>query len=341
MSEENRGRKKIELTPEELKGALKANRFLKDAASSLGVSYPTFLREKQRLGFDVIPQEETDRIPAFESIDWNEKHFVDEMEKIDNGSPKTIGYNDFEYTFDESIILKYIADLHIGGETTEHKKIATDIKDIKEHSNIKLILGGDLIDNFSKYSVGGGIHQQEIPVTRQKEIAEWICKYLGKDKVLGVLQGCHEEWSYRGDGFDFGKYLSNKIGTVYLGKRALLTLNVGENSYKVYCDHNSRWWSSFNICHGLKQTCRMNIDFDLGFGAHRHVPNAENSLIRGKMVKTCRVSSYKRPDRFIEKIKTPDAPILSQCYVMLAEKIEPKYLGIVYFEDLQHAVRFL
>ena len=87
--------------------------------------------------------------------------------------------------------------------------------------------------------------------------------------------------------------------------------------------------------------CRKYIDFDLGFGAHRHVANAENSLIRGKMVKTCKCSPYKKPDRFISKIKTPESPILSQCYVLLAEKIEPYWLGIVYFEDVRHAIRFL
>jgi hypothetical protein len=341
MSRDSRGRKKIRLTKEELMGAMKTHRFLKDAARELDVSYPTFLREKQRHGLDVVPEEETERNPHFERIEWDEDEFIEEMAKIDNSNPKTIGYNEFTYKFDESIILWYIADLHIGGETTEHKKIAEDIKKAKEYSNVKIILGGDLIDNFSKYSVGGGIYQQEISVTKQKEIAEWITKYLGKDKVLGVIQGCHEEWSYMNDGFDFAKYLSNKIGSVYLGKRALLTLNVGVNKYKVYCDHNSRWWSSFNICHGLKQTCRMNADFDLGFGAHRHVPNSENTLIRGKMVKTCKASSYKKPDRYIEKIKTPEAPILSQCYVMLAEPIKPYWLGIVYFEDIEHALRFL
>jgi len=341
MSGSKKGRRKIELTAEELIGAMKANRFLKDAARDLGVSYPVFLREKQRLGLDAKPKELTKRIKHFEKIEWTDEDFIQEMEKIDDGLPKTIGYNTFKYKFDESIILIYLADFHIGAETTEHKKIAETIKKCKEYSNVKVIFGGDLIDNFNTYSVGGGIHQQRIPVTRQKEIAEWICSYLGKDKVLGVLSGCHEEWSFTSDGFDFSKYLANKIGTVYLGKRAVLELEIGENIYKVYCDHNSRWWSSENICHGLKKTCRQHIDFDLGFGAHRHVPNAENTFIRGKMVKTCKVSSFKRPDRYIERIKTPEAPILTQCYVLLAEKIEPTWLGIVYFESLEHALRFL
>jgi len=71
------------------------------------------------------------------------------------------------------------------------------------------------------------------------------------------------------------------------------------------------------------------------------MPNAENTFIRGKMVKTCKVSPYKLPDRFIDKIKTPAVPILTQCYVLLAEKIVPYWLGMVYFESLEHALRFL
>lgn len=340
------GRKTIELTVEEITDAVKVVKHKygyvreKWIAEELEVSYPTYLREKQRLGLDPKNLELTPRNKSFEQADWTEEEFMDEMVNIDERTTKTVGYNYFKFKFEESIILKPIGDLHIGASTTIHAEIAKIVKFVHDHPNIKVILVGDYIDNFGKFGPGGGIYEQAVSITKQKELAEWIAKYL-KGKILGVIQGCHEEFSYRADGFDFGKYLANKANARYLGKRAVLDLEVGENTYTIYVDHNSRWWSNDNVCHGLKKTCRQHINFDLGIGAHRHVPNAENSLIRGKMVKTCRVSSYKKPDRFIEKIKTPYAPILSQCYVLLAEKIEPKYLGIVYFEDIKHAIRFL
>lgn len=340
------GRKKIELTVEQFSDAVKVvkhkygyirNKFV---AEELGVSYPTFLSEKQRLGLDPKAMEGTPRNKFFEQTDWTEEEFMGEMFDIDKKTAKTIGYNYFKFKFPESIILFPIGDLHIGADTTMHGEIAKIVKFCHDRPNIKLVWVGDYIDNFGKYSVGGGQHEQAISITKQKELAEWIAKYLG-DKILAVIQGCHEEFSYRGDGFDFGKYLANKADARYLGKQAILDFEVGENTYKVLVDHNERWSSTMNMCHGLKQTARFFKDFDLGIGAHRHVPNAENTLIRDKMVKTCKVSSYKKPDRFIEKIKIPEAPILTQCYVLLAEKIEPKWLGIVYFEDVRHALRFL
>ena len=340
------GRRTISLTEKEIKDAtIKVKALhgyirLKFVAEECGVSYPTFLREKQRLGLDPKTMELTPRSKYFEKTEWTENEFFKELTDIDERTAKTIGYNYFKFKFDESIILKPIGDLHIGADTTIHTEIGKIIKYCHDHSNVKLIWVGDYIDNFGKFGPGGGIHQQAISISKQKEMAEWIARYL-KGKILGVIQGCHEEFSYRSDGFDFGKYLANKADARYLGKQAIIELEVGENTYKGLIDHNERWSSTLNMCHGLKQTCRFFQDFDFGIGAHRHVPNAENTLIRGKMVKTIKVSSYKKPDRFIEKIKIPDAPILSQCFVFLAEKTVPHWKGVVYFEYIDHAVRFL
>ena len=340
------GRKKIELTVEDFTDAVKKvklkygyirNKFV---AEELGISDPTYIREKQRLGLDPKNMELTPRITYFEKTEWNEKDFIKEMKSIDERTAKTIGYNYFKFKFDESIILLPLGDLHIGADTTMHTEIADIVKFVHDRSNIKVFLVGDYIDNFGKFGPGGGIHQQAINISKQKELAEWIAIYL-KGKILGVIQGCHEEFSYRSDGFDFGKYLANISDARYLGKQAIVELEVGVNTYKGLIDHNERWSSTMNMCHGLKQTARFFKDFDFGIGAHRHVPNSENTLIRTKMVKTMKVSSYKKPDRFIEKIKIPEAPILTQCYVFLAEKIEPYWLGIVYFEDIKHALRFL
>jgi len=340
------GRRTIELTEQEIRDATaKVKRKfgyirLKFVAEELEISYPTFLREKQRLGLDPKTMELSPRIKFFEKTGWTEDEFFTELKEIDEKTAKTIGYNYFKFRFDESFILKPIGDLHIGADTTIHQEIGKIIKIGHDNPNIKFVWVGDYIDNFGKYGPGGGVHQQAISITKQKEMAEWIATYL-KGKIIAVIQGCHEEFSYTADGFDFGKYLANKADARYLGKQAIIDLEVGENTYRGLIDHNERWWSTDNVCHGLKQTCRKVHDFDFGIGAHRHVANAENTLIRDKMVKTIKVSPYKKPDRFIEKIKTPESPILSQCFVFLAEKMEPYWKGIVYFEWIEHALRFL
>ena len=340
------GRKKVELTVEGITDAVKVvkrkwNKVIqKYVAQELGVSYPTYLSEKTRLNLDPKNLELTDRNKFFEKTEWTEEEFMKELGDIDERTAKTIGYNYFKFKFDESIILKPIGDLHIGADTTIHREIGKIVKFCHDHPNVKVIWVGDYIDNFGKFGPGGGVHQQAISISKQKEMAEWIATYL-KGKILGVIQGCHEEFSYRSDGFDFGKYLANKADARYLGKQAIIELEVGENTYKGLIDHNERWSSTLNMCHGLKQTCRFFKDFDFAIGAHRHVPNAENTLIRDKMVKTIKVSAYKKPDRFIEKVKIPDAPILSQCFVFLAEKVVPYWKGIVYFEYVEHALRFL
>ncbi len=342
----SKGRPKKELTVEEIIEATKKVlerygyiQFTK-IADELDVSYPTFLREKNRLGLDPKSIELTPRIEDFENPDWSDDDFINIMSKTDKQTPKTVGYNAFKFKFDESIIILPIGDTHIGAETTEHLELAKLVKKIKETPNVKVILLGDYIDNFGKHSPGGGIHQQVMTITRQKKTTEWICEKL-KGKILGVIQGDHEEFSYSSDGFDFGKYLANKSEGVYLGLKGVLELQVGENLYTIYCDHRERWNSSDNICHGLKKTARKFVEADIYLGAHNHIPNSEWALERGEMKFFLKVSPWKRPDRFIEKVKTPESPILSQCIVLLAEKVDNIWDGIVPFISLEKALRFL
>jgi len=313
---------------------------LTEVAKETGVSYPTFLREKQRLGLDPKAIALTPLISDLEYDNLTEDEFEEYMYSLEE-MKKPESYEIFRFKFDEDIILKPIYDPHLGAPSSLYKKLWEDLKLIKNTSNVKTFLGGDYIDNFTKYSRGSAVYNQLMPPPEQKMRMEWIIKYLGKDKVLGVIQGCHDEWSKKNDDFDLGLYLANKIGVPYLGFGALLELEVGENLYKVYVSHKERYFAKANLTHGLKRHWREELDFDLGISGHRHRYDMEVFCEKGRTIKVLKCSGYKARDRFLRQEKKEKHVFRREAVVLLAEKQADPSLGIILFEDINQALRYL
>lgn len=340
------GREEINLSKEEIVEATKAVHkkygkiVQKYIAKECGVSYPIFLREKQRLKLDPKAIELTPRMEHLEKVDYTEEEFEKHMMELDDQC-KPRSYEEFEYEFDESIILAFLSDLHIGSSSTKYIRFWEYCKKIKYTANTKVFLLADLIENFGKFFRGSGIHDQLMPPPQQKNDAEWLVKYLGEDKILGIIQGSHEEFSHENDSFDFSKYLANKINVPYLGFGSLVKFKIGVNEYKVYLSHEDMYYSKFNLCHGLKRICREEKDYDLGVSAHNHTGDIEYFEVEGEPKRAMKLSGYKNPDRFLDKKRYFKKPILDMCAVLLAEPQKYKNWGIILFEDFDHAIRFL
>lgn len=335
------GRPKKTLTKDELEKAMLENENLTDAADSLSVSYPVFQRERKRHGLDVERIEVTERDPDLERKSMTPQEFLDEMEKIDNTRQKQLGYKYFKYKFPESIALTFIGDAHLGSDSTEHYAFGKHCVKAGELPNVKVFAVGDFIDNFNNFSPKGGQNQQVLPIPRQQTIMEWIVKYLGED-LLGIVGGCHDEWNYKMNQFDLAKHLAHISGSIHFGHKAVLDLEVGENIYRFVARHKTRWYSSANLCHGLKKLVRWwESDTDLIVAAHRHIPDAEWFFHNHRMSLAVSCSSWKLPDRFLEQAGIPEAPVMSQTVVLDGQKREHKWEGMHYCNTIDEALRLL
>ena len=340
------GRKNLTFTEAEFIEAVKVvkeehNKIIqKHVADALGVSYPTYLKIRVELGLDVKTVELTDRDPDLDGINLTEEDFDEYIDKIESRKKK-ISYELFEYSFDESIQLKPLGDIHLGSDTVLYKQFWEDVKYIKKTPNCKTVLLGDYIDNFTKFSPGSVVYDQLIPPAEQKIKMEWIVKYLGHDKILGIIQGCHDEWSYRNDTFELGRYLAEKIHVPYLGFGGNLHLHVGENLYRLYVSHDDRYFSKANLSHGLKRAWREEESFDLGISAHRHRADYEEFVEKAKVVKVMKISGYKDRDRFLRQKKKEKYLYVDQCLVFLAEKVSSIDKGILYFTDRNVVLMFI
>jgi len=337
MNDEKRGRKKITLTKEELEGAIKTHRFLYEAADSLGVSYPTFLGEKERHGLGSKLLNETPTDKKLELIEYNDiDDFVEAMIETDVHCVDKIGYDNVYSKVNERCIVVPWGDWHIGGSHTRHSQLGIDVKFIKEHSNIYVVMMGDYCDNFLKTGHGGGVYEQVIPVSEQKQRVEFIVRTLG-DRILGIVMGCHDKWMFDSDGFDFAQYLAKKSIGSWMGFNGVIHLKVGKQLYKIYATHKCNRWSRDNPSHGIKDILRIKAEFDIGFSGHRHVPSIEHYWTEKEEWVVCvRNSSYKTTDYFIDHKNLPKSPYCLPCILLDSEEHE-----IIAFKDIREAIKFL
>ena len=275
-----------------------------------------------------------------EFSDWNSMEDLKPFTKdIDARNPKQIGYRHAEWNFDDDILLWWFHDAHVGCKYTLHEKILEDMDLLMDTPNAYSFWGGDYCDNFTKRGHGSGMYDQIMTIQQQKNWIKTIALDTG-DRILGILQGCHDEWMYEQSEFDFSQYLGNKIKGYWLGFQGYLTLHVGEQDYTIFGKHDYPFWSSDNPAHGLRKFYRRySLDkykIDVIFGAHRHVFDIDYGFERGRLVYFVRGDSYKITDRFINKKGYPESLIRMPCVIFRSKERE-----MVAFETLQQGVKYL
>ena len=84
-----------------------------------------------------------------------------------------------------------IADVHLGSPECMEQQFISFIKMVKETPNVYLTIGGDLIDNGTRSSVGSAVFRQTMSPSQQKREMANILKDV-KDRILCFVPGNHE-----------------------------------------------------------------------------------------------------------------------------------------------------
>ena len=145
-------------------------------------------------------------------------------------------YMKFKYTGKAPLKIALLGDIHWGSNFCDKELLEKAITKLKKEKNTKIILMGDLIENASAASVGSGVYQQdESPNDQVWSIAKKL-KPLAKN-ILYSHQGNHEERSFRFTGFNIGEAISNYIGVPYFKNMAIIDVEVGKITYRIYTWH--------------------------------------------------------------------------------------------------------
>ena len=206
-------REKITLTKEQIKDAQEnGGSTYKEQAEYLGVSEDVYRRERNiaegKLYDDKIKCI-TERDPKLEiekKLDIT--HFRESCVDVYHKSKKTIGYNEiFIDLGDDDACIKLDCDWHIGNEMTNLDLWSKDIETTIKTKRLFTVLDGDYTDNLDAIKKSG-TYESILSVPEAKQKVANAVAMMG-NKILGVVQGCHDEWFFNQDSWHISQYLAD------------------------------------------------------------------------------------------------------------------------------------
>jgi len=318
-------REKIRISLEEIEEAKSKFHTYTEQAKYLGVSDDVYRRERERAEklkqFQNKVQYLTERDPKLELT--KEKSIAilkKECEEIYSRSRKTIGYNEVTFDLgDDDAGVKLDCDWHIGNEMTNLPLWAQDIETTIKIPRLFTVLDGDYTDNLDAISKG---YESIITVPEAKDKVKDAVMMMGR-KILGTVQGCHDEWFFKQDSWDISQYLADHSDGYWLGFRGILNLIIGEQKYRIYVRHKYRRHSTDNETWGMLYKFRkLKEPVDIMMGAHHHHPVISSVFERGQLVYLCQGGSYKPYDRFIEHRDIVEGTPLMPAFLLRADRHE-------------------
>lgn len=216
-------------------------------------------------------------------------------------------YEMIEHSFDDTIEIVPIFDVHIGASSFMEKEFKETIEYIKNNKNVYCVIGGDLIDNAVLVGKNLGIFDNTLSPMQQIEKAIELLKPI-KNKILSICSGNHEFRSEKIAGINPLLIISSELGLqdVYRNALNIIKIKLGKReehqraTYVVLVHHGSGTDSS-----ALKKDYSYISTFD---GADvivtghvhkgkfeqnlRHVIDTHNNKLVNKVITTIIANSY-------------------------------------------------
>jgi hypothetical protein len=195
-----------------------------------------------------------------------------------------------------------IGDLHIGSNGVDYEQLQYDIKEISKADGVSVLLNGDIIDNMTTNASPTGASFEELITPKlQKQIAEDIIESLF-GKIVAVIQGQHDNWSYLCDNFLVGEYLAKLAKSAYMGFGGFLNIQFGSVRYRMFARHSYRFESELNPSNSLRRAHQILGSYDLGVLGDKHIYNTELTNIANQRVVMIRTGTYKQYDEYARRL---------------------------------------
>jgi hypothetical protein len=234
------------------------------------------------------------------------------------------------------IAIAFLADIHIGAISTDHEALERVLNLIGNVDGFYIISCGDTIDNYLPSFHAAGSFEAIIAPELQKRFVEWLYTKI-VEKIIAIVQGCHDEASHLTDDFDWTKYLSEKFQCPNLGFGGFINLKLGEQKYRIGAWHRIRRFNSYkNLTHIVKRCLEVFGDFDVGCVAHNHISAIEVEDTTAKTRVYIRPGSFKEADRWARQMGYASTPARVPIVILY-----PDQKKMVPFQDFEEAIRYL
>jgi hypothetical protein len=179
------------------------------------------------------------------------------------------------------LVIKPLSDMHLGDIGVDYDRLIDFTNSLLEIPYLYVTLHGDETDNFVSFKNQLPVVTQLLSPEEQDEFLEsWINEI--SPRVLFSTWGNHAEFSERSAARNPVKHVLNR-NTVYFNGIGYCSIKINKNEYRFVTTHTTRYGSSFNKTHGLKQMMRKDApDADIYLAGHIHDPAYEWSYERGE-----------------------------------------------------------
>lgn len=236
------------------------------------------------------------------SFDWRE--WVPNMQERQKLHEKySTSQNDANIKIETSypcIVLKPMADMHIGSLGTNYDRLLDFTDALLEIPYLYTCFIGDETDTFVSF-------KSQLPMLSQilspEEQDEFLSSWLNEidHKLLFATWGNHSSFEEKVSARNSVKKILSK-NTVYFNGIGICNLELNAVKYQIVATHVTRYSSSFNKTHGLKQLARKEIPFaDIYLTGHIHDPSYEVSFERGIDQLFMVLGSLKENDSFAKR----------------------------------------
>lgn len=204
---------------------------------------------------------------------------------------------------DEPYGIAFLSDLHFGSAYTDYAQAKADAIAIASTPGLYAVFHGDGIDNWILPKMAGLQRGQAMPFDDEmKMFKEWL-EMLGR-KLLVVVAGNHDNWTYSLAGIDFLQNLVNPQ-TFYDQHQAIFDIIAGSHRMRFAVRHKWRGSSILNPTHGMERAAR-DIDADVYVGGHTHIATlARYFTVRDRDRLAILTGTYKKWDTYGHALGLP------------------------------------
>lgn len=252
------------------------------------------------------------------------------MDKLDRKQTKAeITIND-----DKPIGIAFWGDWHLGSRGLDYGQFDKDRETIKATDGLYFIGMGDYKDNNSAY-VTKSSNENSISQSMQDLL---VCKMMEevKEKVIALIRGCHDDWDKKLGDKDFTEELCRITDSINLWHGGKVTINLGDETYKIFARHKYKNESSLNTTNAQRNMLNDSGAVDVAALGHKHFPDMQMLDRMGQKVIYIRSGSYKKYDEFGQKLAGYEGKKSVPLVVIF-----PNEHKVVPFQELEDGITYL
>lgn len=251
---------------------------------------------------------------------------VVEYQDAHNGQSNVCRSVDVEFD-DDYLLIVFLADIHIGGESTLMRLLQYHLDELTKRKNLLLILCGDYTDNFITFAQ----NDQLIKPSDQQRLLEYVINTI-KDQTIACCRGNHDERTKKIADIDMVERTCEMANIPYLGAEGWINLKVRDIPYTLFAAHQGRFNSALNPTHTVKKAFEMKGEFDVGVISHNHDGDIEQGTKWGQQRIYIRPGTYKVFDRYAIN-KGYNGTVAEDNYQVCTP-------SVLFFGDSKHMISF-